>query len=112
MCAGKSRPEIQREIKAKNAAQETLARKYQSRNLSPDDIKHCLYSINDNNSFLTQNRDPGGGVHTSPTWGDGTGRWCHAVVRCGVVCFGEVVVFSFLVVVVVSCRRRWVRYRT
>ena len=55
---GKSRPQIQREIKEKNAAQDKLARKYASAKLSPDDIKLCLYSINDNNSFLTQSRDP------------------------------------------------------
>jgi hypothetical protein len=56
--AGKSRHQIQREIKEKNAAQEKLARTYSRPGLSPDDIKHCLYSINDNNSYLTQSRDP------------------------------------------------------
>jgi len=54
----KTREMIRREIKAKEAAVEYLARKYQATNLSADTIKRCIYSICDNNSFLTFNRDP------------------------------------------------------
>ncbi|ORX56337.1 hypothetical protein DM01DRAFT_1334809 [Hesseltinella vesiculosa] len=55
---GKTRPQIQTEIRRKEKAIETLSRKYQSRNLTADDIRHCLYSIGDNNSYLRANRDP------------------------------------------------------
>lgn len=55
---GKTRPQIQREIKQKNAAQEALVRKYARGALTPDDVKLCMYSFNDHNSFITQFRDP------------------------------------------------------
>eukprot|EP00730_Choanoeca_flexa_P015459 TRINITY_DN7102_c0_g1_i2.p1 TRINITY_DN7102_c0_g1~~TRINITY_DN7102_c0_g1_i2.p1 ORF type:complete len:925 (+),score=196.84 TRINITY_DN7102_c0_g1_i2:56-2830(+) len=58
---GKSRPQIQREIKAKETAQEKIARQFvysANRNISKDDIKWCLYSMSDNNSFLRVNRFP------------------------------------------------------
>jgi hypothetical protein len=64
--SGKTRQAIQREIKEKNRAQDLLANKYKSSTLSPDDIKLCLYSINDNNSFLTQSRDPVSAVPVCP----------------------------------------------
>src|SRR5689334_5185287 len=54
----KSRQQIQREIKQKEAAIDHIARKYARLDLSDETIKQCLYSISDNNSFLTFNRDP------------------------------------------------------
>ncbi|CAO3607795.1 unnamed protein product [Cunninghamella echinulata] len=55
---GKTRSQIQLEIKRKEKAVESLSRKYQSRCLSADEIRHCLYSIGDNNAYLRANRDP------------------------------------------------------
>jgi len=55
---GKERYEVRQEIKQKERAQELLARKFESSKISADEIKHCLYSIGDNNSFLLDNRDP------------------------------------------------------
>lgn len=54
----KTRQMIQREIKEKERAQEIIARKYQSTLITADTIKTLLYSIGDNFSFLTSNRDP------------------------------------------------------
>ncbi|CDS05429.1 hypothetical protein LRAMOSA07957 [Lichtheimia ramosa] len=55
---GKSRMQIQSEIRRKEKAIEQLSRKYQSKFLSADEIRHCLYSIGDNNAYLRENRDP------------------------------------------------------
>ncbi|KAI8369389.1 uncharacterized protein BYT42DRAFT_584225 [Radiomyces spectabilis] len=55
---GKSRTQIQTEIRRKEKAIEQLSRKYQSKHLSADEIRHCLYSIGDNNAYLRANRDP------------------------------------------------------
>ncbi|KAG9327461.1 hypothetical protein KVV02_000410 [Mortierella alpina] len=55
---GKSRAQIQQEIRKKERAIEVLSRKYANNNLTPDEIKVCLYSIGDNHSFLRTNRDP------------------------------------------------------
>ncbi|KAF9194913.1 hypothetical protein BGZ50_005546 [Haplosporangium sp. Z 11] len=55
---GKSRQQVQQEIRQKERAIEVLSRKYASSNLTPDEIKVCLYSIGDNHSFLRTNRDP------------------------------------------------------
>jgi hypothetical protein len=56
---GRSRAEVQRDIRAKERARETLARRYaRPPNLTQDDVLWCLYSIADNNSFLLFNRDP------------------------------------------------------
>ena len=52
------RLQIQRAIKAKERARDALARRYHTRGLSEEDLKHCLYSISDNNSYLLFNRDP------------------------------------------------------
>lgn len=49
---------IQRDIKHKNHAVEILARKYANAKISQDDIRHCLYSIADNSSFLNANSLP------------------------------------------------------
>lgn len=56
----KRRPryEIQRSIKMKENAVEQLASKYCNSRLSRGDIKLCLRSIGDNNSFLVGTRDP------------------------------------------------------
>jgi len=53
---GKSRLQIQQEIRKKERAIEVLSRKYANGNLTPDEIKVCLYSIGDNHSFLRTNR--------------------------------------------------------
>ncbi|KAI7857971.1 hypothetical protein BDC45DRAFT_434863 [Circinella umbellata] len=55
---GKSRSQIQAEIRRKEKSIEQLSRKYQSKYLSADEIRHCLYSIGDNNAYLRENRDP------------------------------------------------------
>ncbi|KAG0345369.1 hypothetical protein BG004_003760 [Podila humilis] len=55
---GKTRQQIQQEIRKKERAIEMLSRKYANGNLTPDEIKVCLYSIGDNHSFLRTNRDP------------------------------------------------------
>ncbi|CAG8535128.1 6296_t:CDS:10, partial [Dentiscutata erythropus] len=54
---GKSRYQINSEIRQKERAVETISRKYETFKLSSDDIKMCLYSIGDNNSYLRANRD-------------------------------------------------------
>ena len=56
--AAKSRAEIQREIRQKEAAIEHLVRKYRSRALPEDELRQCLYSIGDNNAYLYQARQP------------------------------------------------------
>ncbi|KAG9015285.1 hypothetical protein FRB93_012984 [Tulasnella sp. JGI-2019a] len=62
---GKDRRVVQREIKAKEKAVETLAAKYSGvktgrneRSSKPEIIRQCLYSIGDNHAFLRVNRDP------------------------------------------------------
>jgi hypothetical protein len=52
----KTRSQIQAEIKRKERSIEQLSRKYQSKHLSADEIRHCLYSIGDNNAYLRANR--------------------------------------------------------
>ncbi|KAF8331275.1 uncharacterized protein EI90DRAFT_3145579 [Cantharellus anzutake] len=59
---GRPRYEIQREIKAKERAIETLASKYARNGLDPETIRQCLYSIGDNHAFLRVNRDPCDGM--------------------------------------------------
>ncbi|KAL7317614.1 hypothetical protein PS15m_003949 [Mucor circinelloides] len=54
----KTRPQIQAEIKRKERSIEQLSRKHQSKYISADEIRHCLYSIGDNNAYLRANRDP------------------------------------------------------
>ncbi|KAI9293465.1 hypothetical protein K502DRAFT_325301 [Neoconidiobolus thromboides FSU 785] len=55
---GKSRSAIQMEIKLKERSIEFLSQKYSNENLTPDEIKTCLYSIGDNHAYLRFNRDP------------------------------------------------------
>ena len=54
----KNRSNIQLEIKRKERAAEVICNKYASRTLSKENIRLCLYSISDNNSFLNSNRRP------------------------------------------------------
>lgn len=56
--AGRSRAAIQKDIKTKERARDMLAHKYKTPELSEEDILRCLYSISDNNAYLTFNRDP------------------------------------------------------
>jgi hypothetical protein len=55
---GRSRREIQKDIKSKERAIETLATRFERKGLSQEDIRQCLYSIGDNHAFLRANRDP------------------------------------------------------
>ncbi|GMF17701.1 unnamed protein product [Phytophthora lilii] len=55
---GKSRLEIQRQIKKKEQAIRALSDKYESRRLTRDSLQQCLYSIADNNYHLYFERDP------------------------------------------------------
>ena len=53
-----SRAEIDRRIKRKERAIETLVHRYQSNKLKADDIRLACYSICDNNSYLNSDRLP------------------------------------------------------
>ncbi|KAH8094943.1 hypothetical protein BXZ70DRAFT_345786 [Cristinia sonorae] len=55
---GRSRRDIQKDIKAKERAIEVLSSKYKREGLSQEHIRQCLYSIGDNHAFLRTNRDP------------------------------------------------------
>ncbi|KAL1940031.1 hypothetical protein VTO73DRAFT_9366 [Trametes versicolor] len=55
---GRSRREIQKDIKSKERALETLASKYARKGFSEESVRQCLYSIGDNHAFLRANRDP------------------------------------------------------
>ncbi|KAH9942574.1 hypothetical protein B0H21DRAFT_824129 [Amylocystis lapponica] len=55
---GRSRREVQKDIKAKERAIETLAGRYARGSLSEETVRQCLYSIGDNHAFLRVNRDP------------------------------------------------------
>jgi len=55
---GRTRSEVQQNIKQKEAAVKRLIYKFTSDNLSEDEIEWCLYSVGDNSSFLVFNRDP------------------------------------------------------
>jgi hypothetical protein len=56
---GRSRREVQSDIKAKERTIERLSAKYaRSSDLDEEVIKQCLYSIGDNSAFLRVNRDP------------------------------------------------------
>ncbi|KAI1796045.1 hypothetical protein LXA43DRAFT_650213 [Ganoderma leucocontextum] len=54
----RSRREIQRDIKSKERAIETLSAKYARSGLSQEQVRQCIYSIGDNHAFLRTNRDP------------------------------------------------------
>jgi len=63
---GKSKADIQREIKAKDKAVKRLVQQFSNQGygrseadgLSDEEIEWCLYSMGDNSSFLVFNRDP------------------------------------------------------
>lgn len=55
---GRSRRDIQKDIKAKERAIEVLSSKYRRDGLSQETVRQCLYSIGDNHAFLRTNRDP------------------------------------------------------
>lgn len=55
---GRSRRDIQRDIKSKEKAIETLSSKYSKRGVTQEQLRQCLYSIGDNHAFLRVNRDP------------------------------------------------------
>ncbi|KAL8003593.1 putative B-box-type zinc finger, CEBP, ZZ domain superfamily [Plasmopara halstedii] len=55
---GKTRHQIQRQIKQKEQAIRALSDKYESRRISRDSLQQCLYSIADNNYHLYFERDP------------------------------------------------------
>lgn len=55
---GRSRREIQKEIKSKERAVEVLSSKYARKGLPQEQVRQCLYSIGDNHAFLRTNRDP------------------------------------------------------
>ncbi|KAH7923662.1 hypothetical protein BV22DRAFT_1036079 [Leucogyrophana mollusca] len=55
---GRSRRDIQKDIKSKERAIETLSTRYQRSGLTQEGVRQCLYSIGDNHAFLRTNRDP------------------------------------------------------
>ncbi|KAF8214028.1 hypothetical protein K438DRAFT_1660669 [Mycena galopus ATCC 62051] len=55
---GRARRDIQKDIKSKERAIETLATRYARKGFTQDDVRLCLYSIGDNHAFLRTNRDP------------------------------------------------------
>jgi len=55
---GKTRGQIRYEIKEKESAVKCLSERYALGRLSKEDVETLLYSIGDNNSYLTFNRDP------------------------------------------------------
>ncbi|PFH51346.1 hypothetical protein AMATHDRAFT_59428 [Amanita thiersii Skay4041] len=55
---GRSRREVQRDIKSKELAIERLSAKYHRHGLPQEQVRQCLYSIGDNHAFLRANRDP------------------------------------------------------
>jgi hypothetical protein len=58
LAEGKTRPQIDREIKTKERALEQLARKYECAALPYEEVRTCILSIGDANSYLFYNRDP------------------------------------------------------
>mmetsp|Transcript_21198 Transcript_21198/g.31536 ORF Transcript_21198/g.31536 Transcript_21198/m.31536 type:complete len:670 (-) Transcript_21198:12-2021(-) len=55
---GKTRHQIQKEIKQKERAQRYIAKTYANDNITSEEIRQALYSIGDNHSYLAYNRDP------------------------------------------------------
>lgn len=55
---GRSRQEIQTDIKMKEKVRDSLAKKYQTKDLNSEDLLRCMYSLGDNNSYIRFNRDP------------------------------------------------------
>ncbi|KAI6034887.1 hypothetical protein F5J12DRAFT_710596 [Pisolithus orientalis] len=55
---GRTRREVQKDIKSKELAIEVLSARYQCDGLSQEKVRQCIYSIGDNHAFLRTNRDP------------------------------------------------------
>ncbi|KAJ1727477.1 hypothetical protein LPJ61_004545 [Coemansia biformis] len=55
---GKTRSQVQLEIKQKERALEYLCKAYATRDCPADVIRQCLHSIGDNHAYLRFNRDP------------------------------------------------------
>lgn len=55
--AGKTCAQVQHEIREKERALNYLGQHYKTPQISASEIKNCLYSIGDNNSYLRSNRD-------------------------------------------------------
>jgi hypothetical protein len=55
---GRTRRAVQKDIKSKERAIETLSARYARNGLSQENVRQCLYSIGDNHAFLRVNRDP------------------------------------------------------
>jgi len=55
---GRPRRDVQKDIKSKERAIETLAARYARTGLSQERVRQCLYSLGDNHAFLRVNRDP------------------------------------------------------
>ena len=55
---GRARRDIQKDIRSKERAIETLAAKYERKGFNQEQVRQCLYSIGDNHAFLRTNRDP------------------------------------------------------
>ena len=53
---GKSRHQVQKDIKKKEKTRDALARKYSNGNCSSEDLLRCMYSLGDNNSYVRCNR--------------------------------------------------------
>jgi len=54
----KDRWDLQKEIKRKEKIVKSLCSKYKNSKITEDEIKFCLYSLTDNNSFLNSNAEP------------------------------------------------------
>jgi hypothetical protein len=54
----KTRYEIEKQIKKKEAAVEEIASKFESYEFTAENIRQCLYSIGDANSYLNSNMSP------------------------------------------------------
>ena len=56
IAGGKTRAQINQEIRKKERAIEVLSRRYTNANLTQEEIRQCLYSIGDNHAYLRANR--------------------------------------------------------
>jgi len=54
----KDRWDLQKDIKKKEKVVKSLCAKYRNSQTTEDEIKFCLYSLTDNNSFLNSNAEP------------------------------------------------------
>jgi hypothetical protein len=55
---GRTRREVQKDIRSKERAIEQLSSRFERKGLSQEQVRQCLYSIGDNHAFLRANRDP------------------------------------------------------